>query len=106
FVRFWGTLLAVPELMSAARLVPPDVPSELHSSYPCPASLAVKNSVPSTLVRYITPLPAGLPLMSRTSIVPAAVPSDLHSSEPCVPSFAVKNRVPPTLVRYTGSEFP
>ena len=40
-----------PGVMSLTRTVPAAVPSLFHSSLPCVPSLAVKNSVPLTLVR-------------------------------------------------------
>ena len=49
-------------------------------------SLAAKNSVPSTFVRYgfgVGIVPVAV-LMSLTRTVPAAVPSLFHSSQPCV----------------------
>src|SRR5262249_14158790 len=72
-------------------------------------SIAVKSSVPLTLVRY---LGAELPppgLMSLTSAVPADVPSVFHSSQPVVltyiePSKATKNSVPFTIVNCSGLE--
>ena len=44
---------AAPGLMSLTRTVPAAVPSLFHSSSPSPASLAVKNSVPLTFVRFV-----------------------------------------------------
>ena len=47
-----GTSRRLPGLMSLTRTVPAAVPSLFHSSAPLTPSLAVKNSVPSTMVRY------------------------------------------------------
>ena len=49
--RFAGAEPADPGRMSLTSTVPASVPSLFHSSYPCTPSLAVKNSVPFTLVR-------------------------------------------------------
>ena len=50
--RSVGFELAADGLMSATSVVPLNVPSLFHNSRPCVPSLAVKNSVPLTFVRY------------------------------------------------------
>ena len=84
-----------PGQMSFTRVVPPGVPSVLHSSAPLTGSIAIKTAkVPSDAA----PAPANddaIPgVMSDTSAVPATVPSVFQSSDPCTPSLASKKRSP------------
>ena len=62
-------------------------------------SVAWKNRVPFTFVRYFGYEPPMPGLMSATICVPAAVPLLSHSSVPWLPSLALKNEVPFTFVR-------
>src|SRR5438067_348903 len=94
----------MPGTSSVTKVVPPAVPSLLHSSTPLVPSLALKKRVPFTFVRYFGSQPTLPGRMSLTSIVLAAVPSVLHSSEPLTPSLATKKALFPTSVIEAGDE--
>ena len=72
--------LPAPGLMSPRGMVPPGVPSDLHSSRPAVPSLAENISVPAALTSPAGSLFPATGLMSVSRKVPSGVPSDLHSS--------------------------
>ena len=92
--------------MSLTSTVPASVPSLFQSSDPFVASLAVKNSVPFTFVRYVGDTNSSAAgQMSLTSTVPARVPSLFQSSYPCVASVACEEqRAVHVRERLTGDE--
>jgi hypothetical protein len=63
-----------PGKMSLTKTVPAAAPLLFPSSAPCTPSLAWKNNVPFTFVRYLGYEPLLPGLMSLTKTVPAAVP--------------------------------
>src|SRR5262249_26859185 len=112
FVSLLGEEAAPPGKMSLTSTVPAAVPSLFHSSVPCVPSLAVKNSVPLTLVKLLGKEgPPGV--MSLTTTVTVAVPTDVLNAGPqlvhgCGPSpeqSPAKNSVPLTFVSESQARF-
>src|SRR5438477_8492021 len=91
--------------MSFTCIVPPTVPSVLHSSRPVMPSSAENSSALFKTVKAFGEEPAP-GLMSFTRIVPLSVPSLFHNSKPVMPSSALKYKALLNTVKPDGEESP
>ena len=101
-VKSCGEELA-PEagLISLTMTVPEEVPSLFHNSVPLLPSVAAKNKVLPTAVRFVgRELPVAL--MSFTITVPDEEPSVFHNSVPLAWVAAAKYSVLPTTAKLAG----